>query len=103
MRISVLFALVCTFAFLIAAAPVLAAQVENGREMSPGVQPDPGYPAQPSQSQTDDVTDVGTNLADGTSWAATIVAFLAGLGLGWVIFRRPATRRRDDMSDRRAA
>jgi hypothetical protein len=99
MRISALFALICTFALLVA-VPAVAAQSEGTREVSPGVQPDPGYTTQPSA--TDQVSD--TDLADGTSWAATIVAFLAGLGLGWVIFRKPAGSRYDmrDREDRAA-
>lgn len=101
MRISVMLVVLVAFALLATVgfpAAALAYQDSQNRDVGPGVQPDPAY----TQSQTEGIDDPDLDLAAGSSWVATIVAFFAGLGIGWLIFGRSRIRTSEDI-DRRAA
>ena len=73
------------------------AGVQDDRDRTSPSQTSPSTSSQPGQIDETDVDRAGT------SWLATVIAFIAGLGLGWLMFRRPADRGREDTNFRRAA
>jgi hypothetical protein len=85
---------------LVSPATTLAYQAQ-GETPGPGRQDDrdatyPPAGQQPDTTRSDGIGDITDSRAEaGTSWIATIIAFFAGLGLGWLVFRRPNTRRAD--------